>query len=149
MRIFGEKVEGKQYVHRPAVYGVMFNEKKEIGIIECGGKYFLPGGGLEGQETHEECLKRENIEEIGLESEIGAFIGRAQRYFVSTLDHIYYLSDGYFYFCEPGARSYDPLEDDHTLVWMGPTEAINCLFHEHQSWAVQEAVKLLSTPVKG
>ncbi|WP_043933222.1 NUDIX hydrolase [Bacillus sp. EB01] len=149
MRIFGEKIEGEEYLERPAVYGLMFNSTKaKIGLVECGGKYFLPGGGLEGSETHEECLKRENLEDLGIQSEIGPFIGRAQRYFVSTLDETYYLSDGYFYLCEAGEKVQMPTEEDHNLVWMKPEEAINSLFHEHQSWAVSEALKLVSPAIK-
>ena len=43
----------------------MFNDQKDkIAIIETGdGKYFLPGGGIENTETHEECMKREALEE--------------------------------------------------------------------------------------
>ena len=99
---FGQKDETKDYILRPAVYCLMFNHLKDkIAIIETGdGKYFLPGGGIEDNETHEECMKREALEEMGMEIELGQFIGCAQRYFFSTNEYQYYLSEGYFYLCE-------------------------------------------------
>jgi len=54
---FGEIEEGKEYIKRPAVYGLIFNNQKDkIAIIQTSdGKYFLPGGGIENKETHQEC----------------------------------------------------------------------------------------------
>jgi 8-oxo-dGTP diphosphatase len=140
---FGEKEEGKDYIRRPAVYGLMFNSNKDkIAIIQTSdGKYFLPGGGIENNETHEECLKREALEEMGMEFEMGLFIGCARRYFYSTNEYKYYLSEGYFYLCDKGKQLGKPTEEDHFLHWMEPVQAIKSLFHEHQSWAVNEAIK--------
>ena len=59
---FGKKEEGKEYIIRPAVYCVTLNSNNKVGIIQTSdGKYFLPGGGIEDSETHEECLKREAL----------------------------------------------------------------------------------------
>jgi len=139
---FGEKKGGKDYIWRPAVYCLMFNSQKEkIAIIQTNdGNFFLPGGGIEKNETHEECLKREALEEMGMDIEIGHFIGCARRYFYSTNEYKYYLSEGYFYLCDKGRQISEPTEVDHFLKWMEPMQAIDCLFHEHQSWAVNEAL---------
>ncbi|MGE7093327.1 NUDIX domain-containing protein [Lysinibacillus sp. NPDC048646] len=74
---FGEKEEGQDYIWRPAVYGVMFDSQKEkIAVIQTGdGQYFLPGGGIETNESHQDCLKREALEEMGMAIEIGRFLG--------------------------------------------------------------------------
>ena len=139
---FGEKKEGENYIWRPAVYCLMFNSQKEkIAIIQTkDGNFFLPGGGIEKNESHEECLKREALEEMGMDIELGHFIGCAQRYFYSTNEYKYYLSEGYFYLCDKGRQISKPTEVDHLLLWMEPMQAIDCLFHEHQSWAVNEAL---------
>lgn len=140
---FGEKIEGKEYKWRPAVYCLMFNSQKDkIAIIQTkDGKYFLPGGGIENDETHEECLKREALEEMGMEIEINQFVGCARRYFYSTNEYKYYLSEGYFYLCDKGKQLGEPIEEDHFLKWIEPSQAIESLFHEHQSWAVNQILK--------
>jgi 8-oxo-dGTP diphosphatase len=140
---FGEKEEGKDYMWRPAVYCLMFNSQKDkVAVIQTNnGKYFLPGGGIEDDETHEECLKREALEEMGMDIEIGQFIGCARRYFYSTIEYKYYLSEGYFYLCDEGKQLSEPTEEDLFLKWIEPYQAIECLFHEHQSWAVNEIIK--------
>ncbi|WP_257009673.1 NUDIX hydrolase [Evansella halocellulosilytica] len=147
MITFGKKEEGKEYTLRPAVYCLMFNKRrKKVAIIQTSDEeYFLPGGGIENNETHEECLKREAIEEMGIDIEKGDFIGCARRYFYSTNELKYYLSEGYFYLCNMGKQIGKPLEEDHFLKWIELSEAIENLFHEHQSWAVNEALKQLSS----
>ncbi|RDU38940.1 DNA mismatch repair protein MutT [Neobacillus piezotolerans] len=145
MITFGRKEEGNEYLNRPAVYCLMFDSgRKKIAIIQTGdGKYFLPGGGIENNETHEECLKREALEEMGMDIEIGPFLGCARRYFYSTNEYKYYLSEGYFYLCETGRQISKPTEEDNVLIWIEPIKAIENLFHEHQSWAVNEALNRL------
>lgn len=142
---FGEKEEGIEYIWRPAVYCLMFNnQKNKMAIIQTGdGKYFLPGGGIENNETHKECLKREALEEMGMDIEVGYFVGCARRYFYSTNEDKYYLSEGHFYICDIGKKISKPIEVDHNLKWMEPFEAKENLFHEHQSWAVYEALKVV------
>lgn len=141
---FGKKDPNKSYIKRPAVYAVVFNETmKNAAVVQTdGGKSFLLGGGLEGEETHIECLKREAIEELGLEIEIKQYIGYAERYFFSTKEYTDYLSQGYFYICELGKKICEPIEEDHHLIWMEIDEVQKKLFHEHQSWAVKTALEL-------
>ena len=45
-------------------------------------KLLLPGGGMEGTETKDECLHRELLEELGWKIEIDQYIGNAMRYFL-------------------------------------------------------------------
>ena len=57
---------------------------------------FLPGGGMEGTETKDECLHRELLEELGWAIEINQYIGNAMRYFYAEKEDTYYLNDGFF-----------------------------------------------------
>ncbi|SFS76164.1 NUDIX hydrolase [Paenibacillus sp. BC26] len=139
---FGVKEEGKEYIWRPAAYILMLNKEKDnIAVIQTAdGKYFLPGGGIENNESHEECLIREALEEMGMQIQVGRYIGCAQRYFYSTNEYKYFLSEGHFYQCEIGEQTGNPTEEDHFLRWIEPAKAIESLFHEHQSWAVVKSL---------
>ena len=142
---FGEKKEGIEYIKRPAAYCLLFNSQKDkIAIIQKNdGNYFLPGGGIENKETHQECLTREALEEMGMDIDIGRFVGTARRYFYSTNEYKYYLSEGYFYLCTMVKQISEPTEEDHSLRWLKPIKAIDNLFHEHQSWAIKEGLRRL------
>lgn len=144
VNIFGTKKDNVPYVFRPGVYGLIYNQSKnKIAIIETGdGKYFLPGGGLENNETHEECIRREGKEEIGVELVIEKYIGIAQGYFYSSNDQKYYLSEGHFYLCSRTGKAGEPTEEDHFLRWMEPAIAKKCLLHEHQRWAVDRMLAM-------
>ena len=145
MITFGEKELGVRYTLRTGVYGIILNEHKNlIALVQTDdGSYFLPGGGLEGSESHEECLVREGIEEMGKLLEIGEWFGKAQRHFHSTKDSKYYLGEGNFYFAKIVGEAGQPLEADHQLKWLETGEALKKIYHEHQSWAVQKAISML------
>ncbi|HEK9099158.1 NUDIX domain-containing protein [Bacillus pfraonensis] len=140
---FGYKKENQHYILRPSCYVVIFNEHyTEIAIIKKGTKYFLPGGGMENDETQETCLHRELLEELGWRIEIKQYIGNAERYFYAEKEDIYYLNDGYFYLCKQIDEQTDRMEQDHMLHWLSPSEAQHLLIHEHQQWAVKQVLAL-------
>ncbi|MBM7578150.1 NUDIX hydrolase [Jeotgalibacillus terrae] len=142
MLTFGEREPGKDYIVRPAAYAVMFDSSKtEIAVIQTGsGHYFLPGGAIENSEMHEACLKREALEEMGIEIEVTRLIGSANQYFQAKSEDTYYLSEGHFYEVKMGEKVTDPSDEDHVLKWMKPSEAVDCLIHEHQRWAVKNMI---------
>jgi hypothetical protein len=50
--------------------------------------------------------------------------------------------DKSFYFCEMINQLGKPSEEDYSLKWLELDQAIESLFHEHQSCAVKKAIKL-------
>jgi 8-oxo-dGTP pyrophosphatase MutT (NUDIX family)/predicted GNAT family N-acyltransferase len=108
-------------------------------ILTASGHYFLPGGGMDEGETPEECLRREVLEETGCQIKIGAYIGKAQRYFISSQKEPL-LSIGMFYTAELTEQIQAPVEDDHDIVWISLENVDDLLFHEHQAWAVKKAI---------
>jgi 8-oxo-dGTP diphosphatase len=97
----------------------MFSEQKEkVAVLRTSrGDYFLPGGGIENNETHEDCLKREAMEEMGMVVEMGHYIGSAQQYFSDQDGKNHYLNEGHFYLCFEIKQLAVPKEDDHFLEW--------------------------------
>jgi nucleoside triphosphatase len=74
---------------RPSAYGILVNDGKILLVkTRSTGKYFFPGGAVELGERIEEALKREVIEETGLEIEI---------------EHLFHFKEVFFY--------YDPTDE--------------------------------------
>ena len=75
--VFGEKLADQTYIDRKGVYAIIMNEKNEVATVKLPHGYFLPGGGLEGEESKEACLRRECLEELGWEIEINEYVCQA------------------------------------------------------------------------
>lgn len=60
-KLFGTK-ENVNYIDREGVYLVPVKDGK-VGVVKTPKGYFLIGGGLDSGESHEECIKRECLEE--------------------------------------------------------------------------------------
>lgn len=65
---FGIK-DNKAYLDRKGAYLVPIRGEK-VGVVETAKGYFLLGGGIEGEETDNQCIIRECIEETGYQVEI-------------------------------------------------------------------------------
>lgn len=74
--------ETDKFEIRRAARAVVFDHDKNIGILYVGKYNYhkLPGGGLEGDESIEEALKRECLEEIGCNIEIFGELGEIIEY---------------------------------------------------------------------
>ena len=67
-KVFGIK-DNKAYLDRKGAYLVPIRGEK-VGVVETAKGYFLLGGGIEGEETDNQCIIRECIEETGYQVEI-------------------------------------------------------------------------------
>ncbi|WP_414051414.1 NUDIX hydrolase [Macrococcus animalis] len=140
---FGEKLDGLKYEQRKCVYAVIFNQVMDKLLVVKNGKghYFLPGGGIEVDESHHECLEREMLEETGYSVSIDDYIGNAKRYFLSSKNEPL-LNDGHFYLCTLLEKIAYPIDDDHEIVWIEINEIDQYLFHEHHIWAIEKGIIL-------
>lgn len=130
------------YKLRKGAYAVLFRDssKCELGLIQSNDHYFLLGGGIEEGESPEECLRREALEEIGYAIiQINQYIGEAEQFFISRKDAPL-LSDGFFYTACFLRKVQQPIENDHFLKWIDARAYKSMLFHEHQAWAVGQAL---------
>ena len=137
-KIFGKK-EDVEYTTRIGAYFIPIKDNK-IGVIQTPKGYFLIGGGKEKNETNEDCLKRECLEEIGYDIKIDSKICSAEMY---TLHE----KIGYFH---PVQTYYSgilkeqikiPIEKDHILVWLSFEEIQNNMYVEMQNWAIEQYIK--------
>jgi 8-oxo-dGTP diphosphatase len=138
---FGTQQDRLNYRLRKGAYAVLFRDssKCELGLIQSNGHYFLLGGGIEEGESPEECLRREALEELGYAIQINQYIGEARQYFISRKG-LPILSDGYFYTACLLQNVQCPLENDHFLKWVDAHAYKLLLLHEHQAWAVGQAL---------
>jgi 8-oxo-dGTP diphosphatase len=139
-KVFGEKLEGTVYIRRTGVYGIAFNKEGNIAVVKTPKGYFLPGGGIENEENHKECIKREFLEETGYEITIENYINKYSLYH-TTKDNAYFYLIGFFYIVNLKQRSNYKTEEDHKLIWLEPSQCVKCLLLRHQSWAVSQALK--------
>ncbi|WP_235069908.1 NUDIX hydrolase [Turicibacter sp. TJ11] len=141
--VFGEKLVNQTYVDREGVYAVILNDKNEVATVRLPHGYFLPGGGLEGVESKEACLRRECIEELGWNIEINQFVCKASNYYYSNYRHLYLHATGHFYLATKLEQITQPIERDHELVWLSLDECLSQLHLDHQAWAVKKAMQLI------
>lgn len=83
------------------VYGILINEQQQVLVSDeyiRGGYYTkFPGGGLEVGEGTRDCLKREFMEELGLEVAIGDHIYTTDFYQQSAFNPAYQILSIYYY----------------------------------------------------
>ena len=138
MKVFGSNTSGDHFLDRPSVYGIFQRKSGEIALIEVTGRHYLPGGGIEGDETHHECLQRECLEEIGWQISIGSFLEETLSFIRRLHDGARFKILGYYYQITNFIQSSAPIELNHQLVWKPPEFAANHLISEAQRYILQK-----------
>jgi 8-oxo-dGTP diphosphatase len=138
---FGEPEPGREYPDRPAAFVVVERE----GRIACvrvawrrgGPKIDLPGGGLDPGETAAQAAERECGEEAGLRVMVeGDAFARADHYFVNDEGASNNTRGQFFVARLEGADPALKIEDDHSLLWLKPLEALSLFDRDSHAWAV-------------
>lgn len=141
MTIYGEKANDVDYVLRPGVYGIAFDALLRVALVKVPFGYHLPGGGIEAEEDHESCLRRELLEETGYTIDIAQMINISHQYAYSERSMNYYELVGHFYVVTLLEKSAEPIELDHVLEWHTIDEAQSLLSLEYQREALKIAVE--------
>ena len=135
---FGQADPGTDYLPRPAAFGLVFHEEKIACVrVTRDTPYFdLPGGAIDGDETEQQALVREFLEETGMTIRPVERIAEGGQYFRKS-DGAAVNNLGGFWIAEMLAL--EPalkVEADHELVWLDPQRALAELRHDVHAWAV-------------
>lgn len=138
---FGSPEAGRAYPDRPAAFAVIERDGliAVVRVEEPGFDpfYDLPGGGIDPGETARQAAVRECGEEAGLRVALDHQpFTRADHYFVPNIGLRVNTRGAFFagHVAEEDAGL--KIEDDHTLVWADPSDAIATLDRDSHAWAV-------------
>jgi 8-oxo-dGTP diphosphatase len=137
--VFGTRLPGIDYRRRPSAYVVIRNAARDVAVIRTPRGAFLPGGGLDPDESAEAAVRREAHEEAGLVLGPLAPLGAAVEFIRAVDEDAWFEKVCTFYTAsvvERGAAT----ERDHELLWLGDDEACALLGHESHRWAIARAV---------
>ena len=133
--VFGARVEGCPYVVRPSAYAQIRNAAGEFAVIRTPQGIYLPGGGIEADETAEAAVVREVKEEAGLVVKARARIKEAVEIVYSAEEHTCFEKRCVFVEAEVIGQVLEH-EPDHELVWVSVDQALSTLSPESHRWAV-------------
>lgn len=145
---FGQADPDSDYLLRPAVFGLVFHDEKIACVrVTRDTPYLdLPGGAVDGDETEQQALIREFVEETGMTVRPLERIAQAGQFFHKS-DGAPVNNVGGFWIAE--MLSIDParkIEADHELVWLDPHTALAGLRHDAHAWAVARWLRRQAPP---
>ena len=140
MRI-GKKIENKQYYKRPGSYAIIeSDEDNKIAIASDDvDVYFFLGGGIKENETNENALKREVLEETGYSLKNIELFDKISSYCYSKTNG-YMDIEATIYIAKFDTKITEPKEKDHKLMWVEPNEYKDKLFHEYQRYILNKYI---------
>ena len=138
--VFGVQIAGHSYVRRPSACALIRNSAGQWAVVRTPLGCYLPGGGIEADESPQETVEREAREECG-------FVLKTRPPMASAVQYVYSIEEKkYFekvcYFLEAGIiGTVQPEEADHELLWLSLDQAVACLLHEAHRWALEGAAQ--------
>lgn len=135
---FGTPPENETIIIRPSAYGCITDNQGRIAVIRNPKGIYLPGGGIDAGESHEEAVVREVIEECGLVVRIGRWITHAVEFVYSEPERTHFAKRSIFVDCIVEEVGANKIEEDHDLLWVDSETAAGVLSPLSHGWAVGE-----------
>lgn len=137
---FGQPKPGVAYPDRPAAFAIVERDGQiatvRVDYPDGDTRLDLPGGGIDPGEEAAQAAARECGEETGLRVKIADEVARADHFFLNQQDQPVNTRGVFFDARFEAEAPALKVEDDHTLVWMPPHEALVRLDREAHAWAV-------------
>lgn len=140
-KIFGRK-EDVEYIDREGAYLIPIHNN-QIGIIQTSKGYFLLGGGIQNEENHVDCIKRECMEESGYAVSVKEKICSAETYCRHPAIGYFHPIQTY-YIGELTTKIFTPTEYDHNFLWTEFEKIKGNLCVEMQNWALEQCFKYIN-----
>ena len=93
-KIFGQREKG-QYYDRSGAYLVIFSGEKTA-VVRTARGLFLLGGGIQGSENDQECIRRECLEECGCECTVKEYLASAEAFSVHDTKGLFHPIQRYY-----------------------------------------------------
>lgn len=135
--MFGDPA-GPGVVIRPSAYGIVVDARGRIAAVRAPEGTFLPGGGIEGDETPDQAVVREVREECGLAVRPGSWVGLAIQLTAATPGAIRYEKRSTFRDARLESGPVEGSEPDHELMWIEIAQPGTAFTDESHRWAVEQ-----------
>lgn len=135
---FGRASPEHETVIRPSAYGLLFDDRGRIAIVDTPQGLLLLGGGIDAGEAPEQTVVREAREEVGLALAAGDWRRLAIETIWSPRELKQFEKRSVFVDARVAGAPTTPIETDHVLRWLDPSEAMTRLWHESHRWAIGE-----------
>jgi 8-oxo-dGTP diphosphatase len=138
--VFGIRKPERDVVLRTGIYGVVTDIDGKILIVKNKLGKFLPGGGVQDGETHEETLRREFLEETGYSINIKRKLETLSWYIDTPVEYFKQVfNTGIFYEVELKKRVSLELEANHEIMFVDG-EAATDMYSDGQTWIIYKYV---------
>ncbi|HEX6884632.1 MAG TPA: NUDIX hydrolase [Planctomycetota bacterium] len=127
---FGTRLPHLAYRPRPGAYALVFDAEGRVALVHEEDGWYLPGGGLEPGETHEQALAREIQEECACGITLEAHLADAIEHLVTRSGRALEVQARYFRARFVGAPS---------ACWLTPEEACARVHRLSDAWAIRAA----------
>jgi 8-oxo-dGTP diphosphatase len=140
LQVFGVRKPERDIVLRTGVYGIVTDSENRVLIVKNRLGYFLPGGGVNENETYESALRREFLEETGYSIEIKKELETVAWYIDTPIEYFLQVyNTGVFYEIELKEKITDVLEADHEIMFIDGERATD-MHSDAQAWLIYKYV---------